>query len=149
MCIFSSKPFFFFFFGVILHISKELNIDEVTQFVMSWLRKKHHFNVDVQKKGSTFANCTICESLKDLISKVGKNNVSANKHELKLKRHNKHQESCKCFYHGWKTKSVQSKEEFLCIIHDKMDHSKTTLPRLQVKNKMVVGLGQLPIMLTE
>jgi hypothetical protein len=85
--------------------------------------------------------------LKDLISKVGKNNVSAKEHELKMKRHNKHQELCKCFYHGWKTKSVQSKEEFLCIIHDKMDHSKTTLPRLQVKNKMVVGLGQLPIML--
>jgi hypothetical protein len=37
----------------------------------------------------------------------------------------------------------------LCIIHDKMDHSKTALPRLQVKNKMVVGLGQLPITLTE
>jgi hypothetical protein len=29
-----------------------------------------------------------------------------------------------------------------------MDHSKTTLPRLQVKNKMVeVGLSQLPITL--
>jgi hypothetical protein len=28
-----------------------------------------------------------------------------------------------------------------------MDHSKTTLPRLQVKNKMVAGLGQLPITL--
>jgi hypothetical protein len=34
------------------------------------------------------------------------------------------------------------------IICDKMDHSKTTLPRLQVKNKMVVRLGQLLIMLT-
>jgi hypothetical protein len=30
---------------------------------------------------------------------------------------------------------------FLCVIHDKMDHSKTILPRLQVKNKMVFGLG--------
>jgi hypothetical protein len=28
-----------------------------------------------------------------------------------------------------------------------MHHSKTVLPRLQVKNKMVVGLAQLPIML--
>jgi hypothetical protein len=28
-----------------------------------------------------------------------------------------------------------------------MEHSKTILPRLQVKNKMVVGLGELPIML--
>ncbi len=29
-----------------------------------------------------------------------------------------------------------------------MDHTNTILPRLQVKNKMVVGFGQLPIMFT-
>jgi hypothetical protein len=43
---------------------------------------------------------------------------------------------------------MQSKDEFLCIIHDKMDHAKTTLPRLQMCNKMIFGLGQLPIILT-
>jgi len=43
---------------------------------------------------------------------------------------------------------VQSKKDFLCVIHDKMDHSKTTLPWLQVKNKMVSGLGLLPMTLT-
>jgi hypothetical protein len=43
---------------------------------------------------------------------------------------------------------IQSKDEYLCIIHDKMDHSKTTLLKLQVKNKMVVGLGELLITFT-
>jgi hypothetical protein len=43
---------------------------------------------------------------------------------------------------------VQSKEYFLCLIHDKMDHSKTTFPWFQVKNKMVSGLGQLLVTLT-
>jgi hypothetical protein len=33
------------------------------------------------------------------------------------------------------------------IIHDKMDHAKTTFPRLQVCNKMIYGLGQLPVTL--
>ncbi len=42
---------------------------------------------------------------------------------------------------------MHSKDEFLCIIHDKMDHAKTTLPRLQVTNKMICGLVQLPIRL--
>ncbi len=37
----------------------------------------------------------------------------------------------------------------MCIIHEKMDHTKTGLPRLQVKNKMVVRFSQLPIMLTK
>jgi hypothetical protein len=132
---------------VILQISKELNIDEVSQYLMSRLRKKYHLNVDVQKRGSTFTKYTICKSLKDLMSKVGKNSVSAKEHELKLKRYNKHQKLCRHLYHSWKVESIQSKEEFLCIIHNKMDHSKTTLPRLRVKNKMVVGFGQLPIML--
>ncbi len=133
---------------MILQISKELNIDEVFQFVMSQLMKKYHFNVNVQKRGSTFAKCIVCESLKNLISKVGKNSASAKEHEFKLKRHNKHGESCRHFYHSWKVESIPSKEEFLCIIHNKMDHSKIVLPRLQVKNKMVeVGLSQLPITL--
>jgi hypothetical protein len=50
--------------------------------------------------------------LKDLISKVGKKNASGKEHELKLKKHNKHQESCKKFYHNWKAETSQSKEEF-------------------------------------
>jgi hypothetical protein len=43
---------------------------------------------------------------------------------------------------------MQSKDELLCVIHDKMDHVKTAFPRLEVVNKMICGLGQLPIMLT-
>jgi len=38
-------------------------------------------------------------------------------------------------------------DEFLCIIHDKMDHAKIMLPRLQVCNKMISSLRQLPITL--
>jgi hypothetical protein len=114
---------------------------------MSPLRKKHHLNVDVKKCGSHFAKCTICESLKDLISKVGENNVGAKAHEMKLQKHNIHQKSCRCFYHTWKTKSIQSKEEYFCIILNKMDHSQTIPPILVIKNKMVLGLGQLPITL--
>jgi hypothetical protein len=43
---------------------------------------------------------------------------------------------------------VHSKDEFPCVIHDKTNHVKSTLLRLQVANKMICGLGQLPIMLT-
>jgi hypothetical protein len=66
---------------------------------------------------------------------------------MKLKRHNKHQESCRVFYRNWETKSIHLKEKFTCIIHDMMDHSKIVIPRLEVKKKMMVGLGRLPITL--
>jgi hypothetical protein len=57
---------------------------------MSRLRKKHHLNVDVRKCGSNFAKCTIFELLKDLISKVGKNNAGVKEHEMQLRKHNIH-----------------------------------------------------------
>jgi hypothetical protein len=43
---------------------------------------------NVKKCGSNFAKCIICESLKDLIPKGGKNNVGAKEHEMKFREHN-------------------------------------------------------------
>ncbi len=73
--------------------------------------------MDVHKRGFVFAKCTVCESLKDFISKVGKNNPSVKEHEIKLKKHNIHQESCQRLYPTWRAESRQSKEDFLCVIN--------------------------------
>jgi hypothetical protein len=54
---------------------------------MNRLRKRHHFNVDVKKRGYVFAKCIVCELLKDLISKLEKNNSDVKEYELKLKKH--------------------------------------------------------------
>jgi hypothetical protein len=50
---------------------------------MSWLGKKKHLNVDVQTKGYVFIKCTVCESLKDLMSKARKNKPCVKEHEIK------------------------------------------------------------------
>jgi hypothetical protein len=52
---------------------------------------------------------------------------------MKLKKHNIRQESCRHLYHTWRTKSIQSKEDFLCVNHDKINHSKKNNPMLQMK----------------
>jgi hypothetical protein len=78
---------------------------------------------------------------------VKKNSNEAIEYEGKLTKHILHQKSCKKLYHTWKTELVRLNNEFLCIIHDKMDHAKIALPKLQVCNKMIFGLGQLPITL--
>jgi hypothetical protein len=49
------------------------------------------FNVDVRKKGFVSAKCIMCESLKDLISKLGRNYHYVREYELKLKKHLLHQ----------------------------------------------------------
>jgi len=97
-------------------MSKDLSIRGIFQSTMSRLRKKHHLNVDMWKRGLLLAKCIICESLKDLISKLGRNNIDAKEYELKLKKHILHQESCISLYHTWRLEFVQSKDEFLCVI---------------------------------
>jgi hypothetical protein len=54
---------------------------------MSKLKKIHHLNVDVHKKISIFMKWAMCQSLKILILKLGKNNTNAKEYELKLKKH--------------------------------------------------------------
>jgi len=87
-------------------ISKELNIRGIFQSTISRLRRRHHLNVDVQKRGFMFAKCTVCESLKDLISKLGRNNNEVLEYEAKLRKHIIHQKSCRNLYHIWRTKLV-------------------------------------------
>jgi hypothetical protein len=81
-----------------LQINKELNIGGISQSVMNRLRKRHHFIVDVGKKGSIFANCIVCEYFKDSISKLGKNSSDVKEYELKLKKYLLHQKYCKSLY---------------------------------------------------
>jgi hypothetical protein len=66
---------------------------------MNKLRKRHDLNVDVRKKGFIFSKCIVCETLKDLISKLGRNNNDVREYELKLRKHLLHQDSCRSLYH--------------------------------------------------
>jgi hypothetical protein len=46
------------------------------------VEKEKHINVNVQKRGFAFAKCIVSELLKDLISKVGKNNLCVRRMRL-------------------------------------------------------------------
>jgi ribosomal protein L33 len=86
--------FLYFFIFVGWYINKELNIGGISQSFMSRLKKRHHLNVNVRKWGSIFAKCTVCESLKYLTSKLGKNSNEVLEYEAKQRKHILHQESC-------------------------------------------------------
>jgi hypothetical protein len=57
------------------------------------LKKEKGLNMDVQKREFIFAKFIICESLKDLTSKIRKKNPNVKEYEIKLKKHNIHQVS--------------------------------------------------------
>ncbi len=73
---------------------------------MSRLRKRDHLNVNVQKRGFMFAKCIVCESLKNLISKLGNNSNEALEYEAKLKKHILDQEAYRNLYHTWRRESM-------------------------------------------
>jgi len=77
---------------------------------MNMLKKNHHLNVDVRKKGYVFAKYIVCDSLKDLISKLGKNSCDVREYELKLKKQLLHQELCKSLYYTWRFESMCFKD---------------------------------------
>jgi hypothetical protein len=53
---------------------------------MNMLKKNHHLNVDVRKKGYVFAKYIVCDSLKDLISKLGKNSCDVREYEPEVEK---------------------------------------------------------------
>ncbi len=119
-----------------MQINNDLSIKKNSHSIMNRLKKRHHLDVDMRNRILVLAKCIMCESLKDFISKLGRKNIDAKEHELKLKIHILHQESCKSLYHTWRSKSMQSKDEFLCVICDKMDHAKIAVPKFQATKQI-------------
>lgn len=112
------------------------------------MRKEYFRNVEVKAVGSNFSKCTECDFLVELIAKYPRGSDEWQSLTEDRTRHLNYQRACRNIYYGWTTQSIQSPTEFLCIIHDKMDTSKTAIPRMQRITKATAGLGQIPISCT-
>jgi hypothetical protein len=45
--------------------------------------------------------------------------------------------------------SIQKPDQVLNIIHDKMDHAKTTIPYFANRNKIIDSFARLPVLVTD
>ena len=98
---------------------------------------------------NNFSRCSECDFLQDCISRYPRGcNEWATLVNDKMK-HINYQNACRRLYHGWSSNSVDSPTECLCIIHNKMDHTKSAIPRMQQSTKATSGLGQISISVTE
>ena len=61
------------------------------------------------------------------------------KERARLKKHNKIFMCGRYFYYAHRIMSDQFPREYLRIIHDKMDKTKTSISRLRVKSKSIAG----------
>ena len=61
--------------------------------------------------------------------------------------HMNQQQSCKSLYYAWRIFFETQPQKYVCIIHDKMDQKKTTIPSLRITPKGVDSRYSLPIAL--
>jgi hypothetical protein len=108
-----------------------MDLQAVSQSTVSQIRSRSFRNVQVKPAGSNFSRCTECDFLRCCISKYPKDCPEWQALVDDRTRHITYQNACRRIYRGWSTQSVESLSQFLCIIHDKMDHTKTAIPRMQ------------------
>ena len=65
-----------------------------------------------------------------------------------LEIHLREQEACRAYYCLSRALACYRPDEVLCVMHDKMDHSKTASPCFASRNKATDGLMKLPISVT-
>ena len=112
----------------------------VSQSTVSVMKKKLFRHVEVKAPNNNFSRCTECDFLQDCISKYPRGCREWATLVNDRTKHINYQNACRRLYHGWRSNSVDSPTEFLCIIHDKMDHTKTIIPRMQRTTKATSGL---------
>ena len=61
--------------------------------------------------------------------------------------HMMQQQSSRNVYYTWRKFSQMQKDKYLCIIHDKMEHKKMTIPKLRVNSKDYANAYQLQVSL--
>ena len=129
----------------LLQQSARCNVKPVSQSTVSVMKKKLFKNVEVKAPSSNFSNYSECDFLHNCISRYpwGCNEWATLMNNRT--KHNNYQNACRRLYHGWSSNSVDSPSEFLCIIHNKIDHTKSAISRMQRSTKATSGLGQIPI----
>ena len=128
--------------------STRCNVKPVSQSTVSVMKKKLFRHIEVKAPNNNFSKCTECDFLQDCISKYLRGCEEWATLVNDRTKHINYQNACRRLYHGWSSNSVDSPTKFLCIIHDKMDHTKTAIPRMQRTTKATSGLGQIPISVT-
>jgi hypothetical protein len=95
-----------------------------------------------------FARCGVCDNKQQLIDShpVGSTNYAL--FDKAYKVHLAEQEAHRNAYYGTQYMSISHPDKCVTIIHDKMDHAKTTSPCFANKNKNIDAFMRLPVAIT-
>ena len=113
---------------LVLQQSARCNVKPISQSTVSVMKKRLFRHVEVKAPNNNFSRCSECDFLQDCITRYPQ---GCDEWAMLVNDRTKHidyQNVCRRLYHGWSSNSVDSPTEFLCIIHDKMDHTKSAIP---------------------
>ena len=134
--------------GNINDTNRRVGCGPVSQSTVSLLKNRHFKEVVIHKKGNNFSKCTTCSELQQRKANLTGNKEEAAHLKADQEYHLDEHTQGRILYHTWRTQSDTRPKEYLCIIHDKMDHCKTAIPRLPFWPKSFDGALQFPITLT-
>jgi hypothetical protein len=107
-----------------------MGLQAVSQSIVSQIRSQSFRNVQVKPADSNFSRCTESDFLCCCILKYPKDCPELQALVDDRTQHINYQNAYRRIYRGWGIQFVKSPSQFLCIIHDRMDHTKTTIPRM-------------------
>lgn len=124
------------------------NLPPISSSGLSNIRRASFPEYAPKAKGDTFARCGLCDKYKQLRSACTPMSTSQEKWSKKLNTHLVGQKAHRIYYYGNRQISEQYPEKMLCIIHDKMDHAKTSSPHYSHKSKATESFFKLPVAVT-
>ena len=112
---------------------------------VSVMKKKLFRHVEVKAPNNNFSRCSECDFLQDCIFRYPRGYDEWTTLVNDMTKHINYRNAYRRLYHGWSSNSVDNPTEFLCIIHNKMDHTKSVIAKMQGTSKATFGLGQISI----
>jgi hypothetical protein len=129
-------------------INSCLELKQISKSGLSRIVNTSFPEYEKKRDGDNFARCGQCDRLKSLRASSTRGLRAEGLWDTKLNEHNALARAHRELYYANRNLSISEPEKVLTIIHDKMDHSKTTSPHLSHKNKSTEAFMKLPVSVT-
>jgi hypothetical protein len=122
-----------------------LELKTISQSSLSRLVNTSFLKYEKMQDGENFACCGECNILKSLRASSTRGLHAEALWDLKLNEHIVAQHAHWELYYASRNLSISEPKKVLIIIHDEMNHSKTTSSHFSHKNKKKMSFMKLPI----
>ena len=126
----------------------QLGLKSVSATGLSRIRRKSFSEYLTKKRDDNFAQCGDCDDLKHMRLACTSGSGAYDVCQKRLDMHITGQRAHRELYYANHFFSEKQPEKCVTIIHDKMDHSKTSSPHFSHKSKHMDSFMKLPVSVT-